>query len=320
VSWTIGFIFILLALVTPILPDYQAYQDMYESQGGHLSYIGRDPGFVLLIQLLAPALIYSQFRLLMIAVTGTLTILALRNMQAVSSQRFGMSLLLALLPLIFLKFGVQVREGIALSLWIFVIFGSARRMNPFLFVALAALSISIHLATTPLWLLLFLAYYLHPHWPSTALLLGALVFATFIYFVADITRYDNEFFGGLSQELVAPNVFTAFYWLIFPTVFVLSLLLRDFRIRRHSFATLQLQSLGFVVKAGMIGFIVGVMIQILITGSVLLQKGLISDIMRIASLILILQSIFLVINGKNKKAVFIALFLCVDTARIIMAA
>ena len=92
-------IFILLALINPILPDYTTYQEMYESGGGHLAVTGRDIGFVLLIQATEPLINYDQFRRVVLLLIAILTIWTLRNLQAISSSRFSMSLAIALPPL-----------------------------------------------------------------------------------------------------------------------------------------------------------------------------------------------------------------------------
>lgn len=320
VSCSIVFVFIFLALIAPELPDYETYRAMYETGGGHLAVMGRDLGFVLLMQALEPALSYNQFRWLLITLTAILTLLALCNLQANLLLRLSMSLVLALIPLIVIKFGVQIREGIALCVWMFVVLGSRKRRQPILFSLLAILSISIHAATAPLWLMLAIFYYLQSYWPRTAAFLASLVYASFVYVVADIARLEEEIFGGLSQELVNPDVFTLLYWFFYPSVFLLSLLQRETRIERQTIAPLQLRAFGFILHAAMIGFLIGLSIQIWILGLNLLQKGLIADVARVAALIFAFYCIFLAIRGKNIRAVLFALFLIADTLRIILAA
>lgn len=320
ISFSLVFLFTLLALIAPELPDYKTYQEMYETGGGHLAVMGRDLGFVLLLQALEPAITYNQFRWLLIALTAILTLLTLRNLQATYPLRLGMSLVLALFPLIFIKFGVQIREGIALCMWIFIVLGSRQRPQPILFFLLAILSTSIHAATAALWLMLAIMYYLQPRLPRMSAFLASLVYASFVYIVADIARLEEDIFGGLSQESLSPDVFTVLYWLFYPSIFLLSLLQRETRIERRIFAPLQLRVLGFIVHTAMIGFLIGLLVQILVLNLNLLQKGLIADVMRVAALILAFYCIFLVIRGKNNKAILFALFLSADTLRIILAA
>lgn len=320
VSWIIIFVFVILALLMPVLPDYNTYQEIYKSGGGHLALTGRDLGFVLALQILEPILSYNQFRYFMLALVATLTLLALRNLQINLPFRLGMSLVIVLLPLLTLKFGIQIREGIALSLWIFVLLGKSQNPNPILFILLAFLSISIHAVMVPLWLILAVAYYLRPHWPRIATVFNILVYAAFIYLVADVTRLELDAFSGLRQEAVIPNPFMVFYWLTYPSIFIFSLLLRGPSIKYHSSIPFQLRVFDFVVHTIMIGFLVGLVFQIGLSGSTLLLNGIIADVLRLAAFILSLNCVLLVMHGKSKRAILFASFLIADTARIMLAA
>lgn len=320
VTWTLVGVFVVLALITPFLPDYANYQAIYETDGGHLAVLGRDLGFVLLVQVLAPLVSYDVFRWLALVLVATLTLVSLRRLQAASPWRLGFSLVLAFVPLMLIKFGAQIREGMALCVWLSIVLGSARRPNPFLFLAAAVLSASIHAATTPLWALAALALYVRPRWERTAMILGVLLYGAFVYIVADVSRLEDELFGGLSDDTVRPGLFTVLYWLIFPGIFVVGLWQRETRIARHVAAPLPVRTLGFVVQAAMAGLLLGLTIQISLTGSAFFQKGAIADSMRLAGLVLALYCIFLAMRGKRRKAGMLALFLLVDTARIILAA
>lgn len=319
-KWVMVGMFVLLAALTPVLPDYVTYQAIYESGGGHLAALGRDLGFVLLVLLTQPFLGYDQFRWVVLAMLACLTLITLRNLQATFPRRLGLSTAFVLTPLIVLKFGAQIREGIALCAWLWIALGSARRPNPLLFGMIALISASIHAATAPLWAILGLALYIRPLWPRGAMLMATIVYGAFVYLVADVSRLEGDVFSGLSTDAVAPDYLTVLYWLIYPGVFAIALLTGEMRIRRRAIAPLPLRTLGFVLQASMSGFLAGLTLQIGLTGSAFFQKGIVSDSMRIAALVLALYCIFLAMRGKRRKACLLALFLSVDTIRIMLAA
>jgi hypothetical protein len=312
-------VFISVAAATPFLPDYETYRSIYETGGGHLTVLGRDLGFVFLVQLLSPIVGYNNFRWLLLIIIAGVLIFSLRKLQLSSSKRLGVSLVMALVPLILLKFGAQIREGIALLIWLSIIFTNNRRPSWLIFTPVALISVSIHLATLPLWMLLGLNYYL-PNRPTLALVLGALLYAAFTYLVADISRLNEELFRGLSQDSVNPNLFTAAYWLFYPLVFFSSIFRSNPVNSNQAGGGIPFIALDFVLRAAMIGFLVGITLQVGLTGQAFFVKGAVADSIRLAALLLSLYCISLAARGRHRYATLLALFLIVDTIRIMLAA
>jgi hypothetical protein len=243
----------------------------------------------------------------------------LKKLQGSLSHKLGVSLVIAITPLIFLKFGVQIREGLALCIWLSVLLSFNRRPHPVIFFVLAFLSSSVHLASAPLWILLALALYFR-HWPRVSFLIAIVVFSVFTYLVADISRLESEAFSGLSTEILSPNLFTTLYWLIYPGVFIFSILQRDTRRSVLARETLSVRTFGFVLRAAMIGLIFGLAMAISLEGNAFFQKGIVADLLRLSALLLSLYCVFLSIQKMERKAILLAVFLIFDTARIILDA
>lgn len=317
--WALVAFFIVVGAAGSALPDFDAYAAIFETGGGHLALLGRDLGFVWLVQTLSVFVSYSVFRWMALAAVAVITLHSLCRFQRFAPHRLGAVTFLALTPLILLKFGAQIREGLALSLWLWVLLSHKRRPHTLLFTLLAAISISIHLAILPLWGLLGLHLYAR-RWPGTSMIVGALLYAMFVYIVSDVSRLEDELFRGLSDETVVPTLPTVVYWLIFPGFFALSLLRGDSGQRVRADAPLPVQSLAFVLRVAMIGALIGFGLQVAITGAALLQKGTVADSMRLAALLLILYAVFLAISGRTKMACLLATFLVIDTVRIMLAA
>jgi hypothetical protein len=186
------------------------------------------------------------------------------------------------------------------------------------FIPIALLSISIHLAIFPLWALTAFALYLNRS-RRVALVLGIVVYAAFVYVVADASRVEDELFE-LSSDNVRPGLFTMLYWAIFPAIFLVSILKGDTRIHHRLDIALPVRTLGFVLRAAMIGLLIGLSVQIGLAGSTLLQKGTVADSIRLASLLMMLYCIYLAMRGKRTRASLLALFLLADTVRIMLAA
>lgn len=312
-------VFVGIAVATPFLPDYETYRAIYETDGGHLAVFGRDIGFVFLVQLLSPFVEYSIFRYIILLINAGIMIFSLHKFQLSNSRRFGISLVLTLAPLILLKFGSQIREGIALIIWLSIIFTNNSRPSWLIFVPIAVVSASIHLATIPLWLLLGFTYYLRRS-PTAALILGVITYTAFTYLVADVSRLNEEIFSGLSQDAVNPSLFMVVYWLFYPAIFFNSIFRSDTIIPRQVGYGKPLSTLGSVLRAAMIGFLIGLAVQVGLTGQVFFQKGAIADSMRLAALLLSLYCIFLAVRGRHQYAAFLAVFLTIDTIRIVLAA
>jgi hypothetical protein len=96
--------------------DWEAYQYLFYEGGGWLLDTGRDVGFIALQNLLAQAVDYEGFRLVVAVyfVAFTFWLLnAWRPMAIVDRHLIGF---VALLPLLYPRFTVQIREGIAITL------------------------------------------------------------------------------------------------------------------------------------------------------------------------------------------------------------
>lgn len=311
--------FVIVGAAGSSLPDFEAYQTIYETGGGHLELLGRDPGFVWLVQTLGAFIGYGLFRWIALAVVACITLRALSRFQASSDHRLGSILFLALAPLVLLKFGTQIREGMALSLWLWLVLAQERRPKLLTFALLAGVSISIHLAILPMWGLLALHLY-GRRWPRASFFVGVLLYAAFVYIVSDVSRLEDELFRGLVDDNVVPTLPTVLYWLMFPGFFVASLVRGDTTPRAQQLAPRAVTSLAFVLRVAMWGALLGFGLQVLITGAGLLQKGTVADSMRLAGLLLTLYAIFLALSGRTKMALLLASFLVVDTLRIMLAA
>lgn len=113
-------------------PDWLGYAAIYEGAGAWLADQGRDPLFVLLVSSLSGLLGpdgYDGFRVLIGLYFATFTYLLLRGRVLPFgrlAQRWPL-LLLGLLPFVALRFTVQIREGLALTLVFFGMAALARR-------------------------------------------------------------------------------------------------------------------------------------------------------------------------------------------------
>ena len=74
------------------------------------------------------------------------------------------------------------------------------------------------------------------------------------------------------------------------------------RLPRSILIPLPVLTLGFVVQAAMAGLLLGLGVQVALTGTALFQKGAIADTMRLAALVLALYCLFLAMRGKRRKA------------------
>jgi len=312
-------IFTSILILQPFLPDYETYREIYESGGGHLEVFGRDPGFVFIVQSINQIFSYEQFRAIILSLIAVLTLCVLNTLQVLSKNIFGATVIFAFIPLFFLKFGIQIREGIAIAIWFFALFGTRCRWGQLSFALMAILSSSIHMATAPLWLVLFLGFYFD-RIPRISFFIAIVLYAIFIHAVVNPSRLESEQFSGLNKEWVTLTLPQVIYWLSYFGFFLIFLFesnpYKNENLENHK----SIKALGFVIRAGVIGLLAGIAGQLFINGFEILQKGLIADILRIASLLLILGCIFLAITGKKKQAALFGLFALIDVIRIILAA
>lgn len=319
VAITLALFFIMVGLVGPWLPDFQTYEAIFDTGGGHLALLGRDPGFVWLVQTLNLGLSYTAFRWALLTFVATLLLRSLSKFQRLSCHSLGASCVVALAPFILLKFGAQIREGLALIVWLWVVLTNSHRPQLFAFALLAAVSTSIHLAILPFWLLLAIFYW-GDRSPKVSAALAVFLYASFVFIVSDISRLESELFAGLSDDRINPTIPTVLYWLIFPFIFATSIVVGDTARRSNLASPMPVRSLAFALRASLLGALIGFSIQIAVTGTDLLQKGTVADSMRLASLLLTLYCLFLAMTGRGKLAVAVGCFLIMDTVRIMVAA
>jgi hypothetical protein len=290
---------------------------MYYSDGGHIAILNRDPGFVFVIDIFSKIFSYEFFRIILLIFFMISTFQFFRKIRNISIDN-NIIAALVLAPFIILKFGIQIREGLAISIWFWVLLTHNQKPNILTYIVCAVLSTSMHLAAAPFWALLAIPLYLNANW-RTSFVLGSFVYAIFSYMVLDAARYQSDLFVGLSNVRVEPDEYMLLYWASFPALFIFGLLRSDTRHLSSKNLPLPSYSLGLVVSSAMFGSLVGIATQAIFLGDELFQKGLIGDTMRLTSLVACFYSILLVMLGKKLLPAMIAFFLIVDTLRIISA-
>ena len=309
--------FIIIMFYNSAMPDFETYKSMYYSDGGHIAILNRDPGFVFLINIFNKIISYEFFRIILIVFFMISAFHFFGKIRNISIHN-NVIAVLVLAPLIILKFGVQIREGLAISIWLWVLLRHNQKPNILTYIICAVLSTSMHLAVAPFWALLAIPLYLNANW-RTSLLLGSSIYSIFSYIVLDTARYQSDWFVGMSDVRVEPDQYMLLYWASFPVLFSFGLLRSDTWNLSPKNLPLPVYSLGLVVSSAMLGSLVGPAIQVIVLGDEILQKGLISDIMRLASLVTCFYGILLVMLGKKMVPAMIAIFLLIDTFRIILA-
>ncbi|MBC3864187.1 hypothetical protein H8K32_18955 [Undibacterium jejuense] len=312
-------IFFVLFFLAPQLPDYETYRKIYESGGGHLAAFGRDLGFVVLIQLASQLLSYDEFRFAVLLFIEILIFDSLSRLQKFHQYRISPHIVTVLVPIILLKFGAQIREGLALVLWLRVLLCAKVHPRALHFLVMALLSVLIHMGTAPLWLLLFAAFYLQK-FKNISILISSIVYAAFIYEVSNVSRLDVDAFSGLNTEIVVPDISQIIYWTIFPLIMVHTIFCKKLDLRGNQRFSLPIRGFSVVLKSAMIGLLLGLCLQIANNGFSFLQKGIFADLLRVESLILMLFCIYLVLIGKTRYAIYLSFFLILDTVRTLMAA
>jgi hypothetical protein len=109
--------------------DWSAYETLYLGDGAWLADQGRDFGFLTLVQYLSKVINYEDFRLLLALYFGTFTfwfVNAWRSRAIV--DRYFLSYV-ALLPLLYPRITVQIREGIAITFILAAIVIFSRRVE-----------------------------------------------------------------------------------------------------------------------------------------------------------------------------------------------
>jgi hypothetical protein len=140
----------LFAFSGKLDPDYDAYRLRYELGGGLFAAAARDPLFLLVSVTLSDYMTYQHFRYVLIAVFGVLLLKISARVAVLTPYVLGFVLFLT--PFIILKLHVQVREGLALLLWMYAVtHPQGPRIKSFAFWLLAALSCAVHLSVAAWW-------------------------------------------------------------------------------------------------------------------------------------------------------------------------
>ena len=153
----ISFSLLLFLLSGEFDPDFESYRSLYENGWGNFVYPFRDPVFWFALAHLQEYLSYEQFRyLLCLFFSIALFKLARKLGQMSLRSQFGVAQAIVLAPFIMLKLHVQIREGIALLLWLFAITNNgadiSRNVRSRSFWFIAAISIGIHLSAVIWWI------------------------------------------------------------------------------------------------------------------------------------------------------------------------
>lgn len=319
-------IFAFLVFMLDVLPDYYSYSEIYVMGGSYLEEFGRDPGFVYIVQTMGKIFDYKEFRILILLFFFIITIWILRLSQITYQQQFNLFHIFPFLLLIFFKFGIQIREGIALSLWLLSAVSKARGGNIIVFIILSLISISVHLSVAPYWLALYILRDNVWVWRFKK----AFVFFVFSLFVfaiivnASLLQASGEDSVFLSRfvEIEYSTIFQKFYWLIFAFIpvyeYFFEKVFRVLDIKSHW--DLESFPLGFISLYGLLGVVFAVLMANLTGFFESTLKETVESIIRICSLLLMFYCMHMAFSYKRKIFTSILfLFLAIDTVRITMA-
>jgi hypothetical protein len=278
-------------------PDFEAYRLIYESGGAWLEDLGRDPAFVYIIGKLNEVMSYESFRYSLCAFFGIATWKLQPRLAEMTNSQFGAVQLLFFAPLVMLKFHVQVREGLALVLWMFAATRPNRRS--ILFWVAAVVSCSIHLGLVALWAALVVRR------PALIFLLGAAyavmssnIGRELFYAAMDsqIEVRDTGFDVQITEEKIA-------YWTLFTVIPLLVL----WMFHRSAIAS----PFGRIGVYGLLGFFP--VAALLAAG-----EGEFSNVLRIAHNMLLLLTIQLALTRSTWPLTWaVGIFTIADTVRIL---
>ncbi len=136
-------------------PDWLGYEAMYLEEGAHLAALGRDPAFIWIVQgarELFGSQGYETFRLCLLAYFLTVAAILAFRIPAAPRIRLasGLGVGVVLFAIVFSKFTVQIREGLAFSFALPAVSsiirpsGGERTRSAFVPPALLALAILVH--------------------------------------------------------------------------------------------------------------------------------------------------------------------------------
>lgn len=145
-------LYIIFILFLKDFYDYDSYKELYYNTNSYLAAYGRDPGFNLINSTFSKFFDYHKFRIILTLYFFIIIFSLLKNINFYYNVK--LIDLIAITPFILLKFGFQIREGIALSIWLY--FAIKPRIDNMLIIFFGIISVSIHLSVLPLWSCLFL--------------------------------------------------------------------------------------------------------------------------------------------------------------------
>lgn len=198
----LSFAFALFLLSGTYDPDFEAYRFIYELGWGVAADGSRDPLFIFVVESLRGVFHYEQFRFALCVIFSIALFRLAPQLGAMSvTKRFGIAQALVLAPFILLKLHVQIREGVALLLWLFAVTNNAGNMSrnvrsrSFWIAALA--SSAIHLSVVMWWVSALILGSKRPQYRHQALT-TFLLFAVYGAVTTAVgSRLLVEIFGGV---------------------------------------------------------------------------------------------------------------------------
>lgn len=232
----LSFCITLLLLSGTFDPDFEAYRFIYDI-GLRVAAEGtRDPVFTYTLETLRNFIRYEQFRFALCLIFGIVLFRIAPKLGAMSpAKRMGITQALVLAPFILLKLHVQIREGLALLLWLFAVTSNAgvmsRNVRSKSFWIAALISSAIHLSVIMWWVAALMLGSKRPHYKRQALT-TFLLFATYGAFTTSMgSRLLTELFGGMffvdSGLYVEVTLAKQVYWSIFILLPLLTLVFFD---------------------------------------------------------------------------------------------
>lgn len=312
---------IVLVLILDRLPDYSNYKSIYESGGGYLLDLGRDLGFVLMVNIFNDYINYDLFRVFLFLFSAAGIIYFSRCLQSHMKRRLSFLTSIPLLLIILMKFAIQFREGLAILVWLLYLTSHQSRLESVKFLFYATVSSFFHLAIIPYWVATFLIIRKKQN-HSAANFLIFLIFSISIYVVctrhSPVANFD-DFFATIKEE-VNPSPYNYIYWslfIVFPFFWYMNLKWID--ISKSSIVGDKIYALAPISIYGSIGVSFTFLLFLVFDPTTVLNKTILSDILRIQTQLLML--ILLQINFRKYflvPAIFL-IFLAVDSFRIIIA-
>jgi hypothetical protein len=320
-------------------PDWVGYLTIFNDNGSWLAEQDRDAGFLILITFfksLFGANSYLLFRqILNLYFAGIVFFLARGKIIEFSENRSKLFyIFLAIIPLVVVRFPIQIREGIALTLILFGLrfffknvwdndVASHRKRNTAFVILFFTLSALVHSGTG-----VFLALYLASMFFSFAkrtskhaygigytffkVIIFSAAFIVPLYYSFAIGSFINEF-GLYVQDNATLNGSKLAYWIFYGVIV--------FFVRREMLKysrTIQPQTQRVFIE--LIGGTILITNYTFCFVSILLQfpATFVSVLLRTLNLLICISLFLLAIHHKNNKVVWVtSLFLIVDQFRVL---